>query len=304
MKRFGLVRKTLRDVRGATIAIAAVLFITAFLDWLIFPSYREQLQNYELPDYFRGFLGEAGSMTTPEGFLNTEFFSWIPLLLITLAIIGGTGALAGEEGAGTLDLLLAQPVTRTRLVLEKTIGLALAIAFAAVASFLGFLLGTAFVDIAIGLGRVWSAVLNMIPITLLFLALSLWGSAALPSRGAAALLSIGVVVAAYFLYMVGATVTLLETPRKLSPFYWADGGHVLLHGFDWARAGGLLAVAALLLGLALWSFQRRDIGAGAREWGLGSALFGALTRHRASRRRLRQVEAAGAAPGVRGTQPR
>jgi ABC-type transport system involved in multi-copper enzyme maturation permease subunit len=112
------------------------------------------------------------------------------------------------------------------------------------------------------------AVLNMLPVTLLFLTLSLWASAALPSRGAAAAVSIAAVVVTYFLNMLGASVEMLETPRKLSPFYWSDASRILLHGFDWARAGALLALAALFLGLALWRFERRDIAVGAREFRL------------------------------------
>jgi len=47
-------------------------------------------------------VGEAGSITFPEGFLTAEFFSTMPFVLITMAIIAGTGALAGEEAGGTL----------------------------------------------------------------------------------------------------------------------------------------------------------------------------------------------------------
>lgn len=301
MRRFGLARKTLRDVRGATIAIGAVLLIMAFLDALIFPGYKDTLKDFQMPDYFQGFLGEASSIATPEGFFTSEFFSWIPLLLITLAIIGGTAATAGEEGAGTMDVLLAQPVTRTRLLLEKAAGLAAAIVLAALASFPGFVLGAALVDIEIGLGSLLLGVLNMLPIALLFLALSLWGGAALPNRGAAAAVAIGVVVVSYFLYTVGATVDVLDTPRKLSPFYWSDASRVLLHGFDWARAGGLLAPAGLFLGLALWSFQRRDIAAGTREWGLLTALTARLPRRR---HHAPEPEQPTVTPGMHGAQPR
>jgi len=129
------------------------------------------------------------------------------LLLITVAIIGGTGAFAGEEGAGTLDLLLAQPVSRRRLVLEKSAALSLAIAIAAIASFPGYVLGCLFVDFDLSFLRIFEAVLNMLPVTLLFLAVALWGSAALPGRGAAAMILIGVVVVAYFLNAIAPPST-------------------------------------------------------------------------------------------------
>ena len=44
----------------------------------------------------------------------------VPLLLMIAAIGAGAGAIAGEEERGTLELLLANPLSRRRLVLEKT----------------------------------------------------------------------------------------------------------------------------------------------------------------------------------------
>ncbi len=264
MTRFGLLRKTLREVRTSVIAVALVMSLMAAFVIVLYPQFEDSLAGFDEMGFYEGFLGEAGTFASPEGFLSAEFFSWIPLLLITVAIIGGTGTLAGEEAAGTLDLLLAQPITRRRLVLEKAAGLSLALLMAALLSLPGFVLGKLLVDFDIGYLRILEAVLNMMPVTLLYLALALWGSAALPGRGAAAVVCIGAVVAAYFLNTVGAVVEVLEVPRKLSPFYWADGSHVMLHGFDLLRAGGLLAVAAALLVMAVLSFERRDIASGGR----------------------------------------
>ena len=269
MTRFALVRKTLRDVRIATIAVGAAVFLMAFFITAAYPQYQQQLQGFQVPGYMKGFLGETGDLTSPAGFFQAEFFSWVPLLLITIAIIGATGTLAGEEGAGTLESLLALPITRVRLLLAKCAGLVVALLITAVVMVPGFMLGLLFVDIDLSVRRMLLAALNMVPLALLFLTLSLWAAAALPSRGAAAAVSIGSVVVTYFLNMLGASITALETPRKLSPFYWSDASRILLHGFhEWDRLAGLLACAALFLLLALWSFQRRDIAGGAYEWQL------------------------------------
>ncbi len=220
MARLMLLRKTLRDARTTTVAIGVANALMALFVVLIYPEYRDQLKDFQMPEAFRGLLGEAAGWSTPAGFLSAEFFSWVPLLLITLAIIAGSGAIAGEESAGTLDLLLAQPIPRPRLLLEKAAALTLALLLAALASIPGFLLGRAFVDIDLTSGRLVLAVLNMVPPALMFLTLSLWMSAALPGRGAAAAVATGAVVVAYFLNTVGAAVDLLETPRRLTPFYW------------------------------------------------------------------------------------
>jgi ABC-2 type transport system permease protein len=268
MARFPLIGKTLRDARGTTIGIALVIAAIAALDLAVYPSYRESLANFELPEAFKAFLGEATDMSSPEGFLSAEFFSWVPLLLITLAIIGGTAAFAGEEGAGTLDLLLAQPMKRWRVVAEKTTALAVAVTVCALAGVAGFLIGRIWVEIDIGTGRFILATLNMLPLAFLFLTFSLCASAALPTRGAAATLVTGVVIVTYFLNVLGEVVPILKTVRKLSPFYWSDASRVLLHGFSWERPAAFIALAAAFLALAFWRFERRDISQGGREWSL------------------------------------
>ncbi len=260
-----LARKALHDVRGATAGISLLLFLLMLFDVLIFPQYRETLQGVEVPAAFQAFVGESGSLAAPEGFL-AYVLSVFPLVVLSLAIIAGTGALAGDEAAGTLDLILAQPVSRTRVVLERAAGLALAVALATLAMFPGFLLAAPVVDIGVGAGRLLAALTSLVLLALAVLALSLWASAALPSRAAAALPTAGFVVVTFFLNALGATVDALAGPRRLSPFFWADPSRALSHGFDWLHAALLLALTVVFLMLALWSFGRRDIAAGAREW--------------------------------------
>jgi putative exporter of polyketide antibiotics len=141
MNRFALTRKTLRDARGTAIGIGLITAAIAVLDLAVYPSYKESLASFEVPEAFKGFLGEATDISSPAGFLTAEFFSWVPLLLVTLAIVAGTAAFAGEEGAGTLDLLLAQPVKRWRVVVEKTAALTIAVVLCALAGLAGFLVG-------------------------------------------------------------------------------------------------------------------------------------------------------------------
>jgi ABC-2 type transport system permease protein len=272
MIRFALTRKTLADARGVTAGIGLVIAAIALLDLAVYPSYKESLANFEIPEALKGFLGEATDLSSPAGFLSAEFFSWVPLLLITLAVISGTAAFAGEEGAGTLDLLLAQPVKRWRVVVEKAVALTIAVVVCALAGLAGFLIGRIWVDIEIGTGRFALATANMIPIALLFLMLSLWASATLPTRGAAATLLTGLVIVTYFVQILGEVVPILGTVRKLSPFYWSDASRVLLHGLDWARPTVFLALAAVCLVMAIWGFERREIGQGGREWSLRALL--------------------------------
>lgn len=270
MKRFALMRKTVGDVRGQIIGFSLTTFLLALLVLWLYPPYRDAFASLDLPPVLRKVMGEEAPVGSFEQFLAQEFFTWVPIVLIVYAIISATGTLAGEEGAGTLDILIAQPVKRHRVVLEKAAGLTLGLTVATLASLPGFLIGAGIAGLGARLGDIFPAVINMLPLVFLFLAFSLWASAALPTRGAAAAVTIGVVVGMYFFNVIGAAVQDVDFLRRLSPFYWADAAHVLMHGFDWARAGGLFSIAGLFLLLALWSFGRREVVSGTREWSLRS----------------------------------
>jgi Cu-processing system permease protein len=68
-----------------------------------------------------GSQGFAGFGRTTAGLLNL-----IMLVVPLMALIAGAGSIAGERERGTLLYLLAQPITRTELLIGKYIGLAIA----------------------------------------------------------------------------------------------------------------------------------------------------------------------------------
>lgn len=271
-RRFPVARKTIRDYRVQVLAMAFVAALIGFMDILIYPQYRDALGDFKMPEFMQGMIGEGMSITSPEGFISGEFFSWVPLLFITVAIIAGTGVTAGEEASGTMDILLAQPVTRTRIVLEKAFGIGLSVCVGMLLALLGFYAGKPIADYPLGAWRLTETMIATMPLVLLFGAIALWAGVTFPSRGMASMFAIGVVVASYFLQLMGPTLDLLHTPQKFSPFYWSDAAHILVGGFDWVRFGGMLFVAAVFLVAAIWNFQRRDITSGAREWSLWSRL--------------------------------
>jgi ABC-2 type transport system permease protein len=86
------------------------------------PSLNKLAQDY--PEALQAFLAFGGAVdySSAAGYLGIELFSlMVPLLLLVAAIGTGAGSIAVEEERGTLELLLANPVSRTKVVLEKTL---------------------------------------------------------------------------------------------------------------------------------------------------------------------------------------
>ena len=265
-QRFPLAHKSFRDHLVAVLMMALVAAAVGAMDLLIYPSYRDSLKDFQMPAAFESFVGQGLSISSPEGFVNGEFYSWVPLLFITVAIIAGTGATAGEEANGTMDILLAQPIRRRRLVLEKAGGIAVAAILGVLLSLAGFYVVKPFIDFGVGPLRLFEATVSTIPLVLLFGMLAVWAGVTFPTRSLASMFTIGVLVVAYFLQLMGPLASYLEWPQKLSPFYWSDSSLVVVHGMQWGRSALLLGVAAIFLAWAVFNFERRDIAAGAREW--------------------------------------
>jgi ABC-2 type transport system permease protein len=254
--------KSLRDQKWQIIGYGLALFSMAAMIVFIWPSYRTTVESINLPPALKAFLGSDLNYASAPGFISAEFFSWIPVLLIVYAVVQGTGAIAGEEGSGTIDLLMAQPVTRSTMVLQKCLAFCAGAVLVVLLGFVGFLVSIPFVSIDITLADAAVACANMLPITLLFFALSLWLSAVAANRAVAAGVAAGVATATYFVNSLASGVQEVSGLRFASPFYYYGAGLPLVKGIDWPHVALLLGVTLLLIVMALRAFERRDIAIG------------------------------------------
>jgi ABC-2 type transport system permease protein len=261
-KFFNVASKSLRDQRWQIIGYGLALLSMAALIVFIWPSYRTTVASINLPPALQAFLGSDLSYASAPGFVSAEFFSWIPVLLIVYAVVQGTGAIAGEEGSGTIDLLMAQPVARSTMVLQKCLAFLAGAVLVVTLGFAGFALSIPFVSIDITLPDAAVASANLLPITLLFFALSLWLGAAAGNRGVAAGVAGAVATAAYFANSLASGVHQISGLRYASPFYYYGAGLPLVKGIDWPHVALLLGISVLFLALSLRAFERRDIAIG------------------------------------------
>lgn len=252
--------KTVRDARRGlawwTLGIVALVVLTnAF-----YPSiegneqYDELLEDYG--DAAQAFFG-ATDITSPEGYLNSQFFSLtIPVLLLIYAVGAGSRAVAGEEEAGTLDLLLAQPLSRRRIVLEKAAATALQLGALSLVVFASIAATAPLFSLDIGVDRIAAAVTAVFLLALLHGLLALFVGAATGSRAVAIGVAAAVALAGYLLNGLGQIVDPLEPVRVLSPFRHV--GDPLADGPGWGFAV-LAALALAFAALAPPALDRRDV---------------------------------------------
>lgn len=267
MRRPSILSKLLRDLRWQVFWYGLGLVLMAALIVYIYPSYSDQLAAFEIPEALRALIGEV-DFGTPKGFLAAEFFSWIPIILAVFAITSGTAAIGGEESNGTLDLLLAQPVSRRRVAIEKLAGLLIASTAIVLIAYIGWLISVPFVDIDVGLGELAVATLNLLPLVLVLQSLACLATVMFASRGTATGAVTAFAVGSYFINFIASLVESIEPIRIVSVFHHYHGIDVLMDGVHWSGLGLLIALYVTFAVLTVYGFERREIGGGQPAFGL------------------------------------
>lgn len=256
--------KTLRDQRRGLgwwfLGIAALGLTTV----LLYPSVGaapEMEQLFEdLPPAAQVFVGEIADITSPEGYLTSQLFAlMVPLLFIVYGIGQGAGAIAGEEAAGTMDLLLANPVPRSQVVLEKFGAMLAGGMVLGLANLVGIAAGALIVDMEISLTRLSEATLLALLVGYLFAGFALLLGCWTGQRGVSIGVSAGVGVVTYLLNGFAMIISWLEPYRYLSPFHYYTDNDPLNNGLDPVDTLILLVLTAICLAAAVYTFQRRDV---------------------------------------------
>jgi ABC-2 type transport system permease protein len=213
----------------------------------------------QLPEALMALAG-GGDMSTPEGFYTVENFGLMaPLIFIGVAVIVGARALAGEESKRTMGLLLANPISRSRVVIEKMLAMVVLVIVLGVATFGGTAIGSLIGGLDMGMG-------NIAAISLLATLLGLtFGALALALGAATGLVKtavVGSVGPALVFYLLNAFLPLNESlagHARWSPFYYYSGNDPLINGMHWGHGALLAGLAAGFVVLAVVLFQRRDL---------------------------------------------
>lgn len=225
------------------------------------PTDLQQLLQ-SVPEGLLALFGAAGDVfLSPAGYLDGRLFALLaPLVLVLFAVGAVTAATAGEEAAGRLDLLLSTPVSRRRVVLEKAGAVALLVLVLAALLFTTLVAGAVVVGLDVGVTQVAAACLSLVLLTWSLAALALAIACATGRRGLSLGATAAVAVAGYLVDSFAPLVDWLATVRPASPFYLYRGNQPLVNGLDPLHAGPLAVATLLLMAVAVWNFDRRDIG--------------------------------------------
>jgi len=211
------------------------------------------------PDELMAFFGHTGDLFTPTSFLSLEFFSYMPILLGILAVSTASSLISKKEEDGTLEIILAQPISRSVVFWSKLLVLLVSIVLILVLTWSGFALGmgqgTTFDFTLWEIGRPF---ISLFAILLVFLSLSLFLSMVLSSSGAAGLVAGFLLVISYFVSSLANIDDGLEGMNRFSPLKYYQSGEAI-NGLNGQNLLILFGISFIFILVAWLIFIKRDL---------------------------------------------
>ena len=267
---FSLFLSNLKLGRWGILSWTVLIFLYALLTMYLYPSFAES--NVDLLEYING-LPEAlkaafgyegidftSATFTPEAFATLEFLVMWPLLIGTYGLFSSVG-IAREAERGTLDLLLAQPIKRYKVLISKFSVFIFAAVLIAVVSYLGLVAGAAMIDEPVDSGSLAMVLFEALLMVLAIASITLLCSVVFLDPRKSLLVSGLIVGVSYIInFMVPILDPAIEWLRNTSIFYFYQPNEIVESGSLDAIAIAVYTVIILVCFFAsLVLFQRRDI---------------------------------------------
>ncbi|HEY1487926.1 MAG TPA: ABC transporter permease subunit [Micromonosporaceae bacterium] len=217
-----------------------------------------------LPPGVEALLGLSGGnlLSSPAGYLNSQFVANIlPVMLLVLAIGTGAATIAGDEAAGTLELLLANPISRVRVALARLVALAVMLAALAVVCtvVLVVLAPSTGLNHGLSVGHLTAAIVAATLTAFTFGGVAFAVGATTGRRGLAVAVAAGLAVAGYVLHGLAAQVAAVHPTETVNPWHWLLSGDPLRNGLTWHIWLLPLATVIMLGAVSLPCLARRDL---------------------------------------------
>lgn len=265
---WALISKTIKTNKVALIIYNAICVGFVWFYAAFFPSIFKQSEQLKEAfkahpqDLMKAFGIEVDKFISSfEGFMAGEYFSMLwPIVLIVLIIAYAGSAIAGEIEAGTIELLLAQPISRLRIFFSKYLS--------------GLFIITVFIAISnasvIAFARLYNVSFhwqNFLTISILgfLFAFAVFGicfmlSAISSSKGRPAALTGGLLIIMYAINIFSTFQESLKNLKYASFFHYYDQNSALLNNHIPALSIAVfLAVGIICTIVGAIAFVKRDI---------------------------------------------
>ena len=265
-----LLRHELRMRRGSILGWTIGLSFFSVIYMIVYTALPAEVReiNPQAVSILRSF--GMKSMASFEGFIVGTEFNVLPLIAGIFGVFMGIGTLVGEEDDGTLELLVALPISRVQLILAKVVALLIAAFIALVmAGLVAMGVFTALqIDTPVTAPDLFWVILSHWLMAFVFLTVSLFLGAYLPNRGTAMSVAAAALLVSFFgERLAGMVPAVLGPYQPYFPFsYFKHIVGMLTGDIAWGDMLTLFLMGLGFLALAVLGFQRRNLTVGAWPW--------------------------------------
>jgi ABC-2 type transport system permease protein len=249
------VRLRLAQSASAGFGLVVVLIMVGAL----FPAVGDSIGTLDLPEGVAELLGGA-DFGTITGWYRSEISSvYGPLVVAGIAIVAASASTAGEEDDRILALILAYPVSRSRLVAAKAAAVAVGVVIVAVLAWVGLIAGVAVAGGGIGIGKLAAYALQLAFFGFASGAVALAVGAATGRRGLAVGVASGYALLGFLVNGFAPLVDAIAWLKYAAPFYYYAENDPLSHGVDVVNVLVLGLFAVAMTAIAMAGLERRDL---------------------------------------------
>jgi ABC-2 type transport system permease protein len=268
MTTIGVYAQVIRRRRAAFLWWALGIAGTAALLAAAYPTIRDngELDRTfaNLPPGVEALLGLSGGnlLSSPVGYLDSQFFANIlPVLLLVYAIGLAAWTIAGDEAAGSLELLLANPVSRVRVALARLAALVVLLAGLDVVCVLALavLSPTTGLNKGLPVTHVIAATVAATLLALTFATVAFAVGAATGSRPVALAVASVLALGGYVLEGMAQQISALHPVGLVNPWHWLLANDPLRHGLTWQSWIPPVIAVGLIASIALPRLAHRDL---------------------------------------------
>lgn len=259
-----LFSKTMYDKRAFIIGWGIGLAVLSYLMLIFYPAFSQDSSLDELmknlPPALQGLVGDLANLKQLPNYLGSQLYEVrIPIFISILAIILAMSLTIGEEEKGQLRTLLALPLSRTRIFLEKWLAVVMICTLAVLATAGGVVAGLLTINETLDweiLARL-SVMMWLLTICLTTIVFSV--GLATGKRSIAMTAGLIVAVGSFLLTSFAKSVEWLQVYEPVSLLHYFPAVDIASNGIELRDALVYVVLTLLFLIVGLIFFRRRDV---------------------------------------------
>ena len=255
--------KAVWERKISIIATALGMFIFALLFASLHETFAGEIVSISdsFPPEFSAVLGDISAAAKPEGFLNLELYSlFLPFAVAITGIVFAAKSIGKEEESGTLELLLASPISRSRIILQKLAAIKVALFVIAFSPWLGVVLGKTLFVFDANLVNVALASLAIFLLGMVYAMVAFAGQCVTGKSKIGIGVGSGTLVLTYFANVLSNLVENFAWLKYTSPFHYMDVSAVINGNGELINFVILLVLSVVFYVIAHTGFLKRDTG--------------------------------------------